>query len=65
MGFLTADVLKLFLLFPEFSPTTWSRTLRTERTAFEDLRRIYVTPFEKAEDFGGPDVDPLAEDASV
>jgi TBC1 domain family protein 5 len=39
--------------------------LRSERTAFEELRRIHVTPFEKAEDFEGPDIDPLAEDASV
>ncbi|RPA89109.1 RabGAP/TBC [Choiromyces venosus 120613-1] len=51
---------KLFLLFPEFKPEAWSRTIRCERAAFEELKRVHVSPFEKAADFG-EGVDPLAE----
>ncbi|CUS12837.1 unnamed protein product [Tuber aestivum] len=51
---------RLFLLFPGFKPEAWSRTIRCERAAFEELKRIHVSPFEKAADFG-EGIDPLAE----
>jgi len=52
------------LLFPEFKPEAWSRTIRCERAAFEELKRVHVSPFEKAADFG-EGIDPLAEVAEV
>ncbi|KAG0123637.1 hypothetical protein HOY82DRAFT_636733 [Tuber indicum] len=51
---------KLFLLFPGFKPEAWSRTIRCERAAFEELKKVHVSPFEKAADFG-EGIDPLAE----
>jgi len=55
---------QLFLLFPEFKPEAWSRTIRCERAAFDELKRVHVSPFEKAADFG-EGIDPLAEVAEV
>ncbi|PWW74436.1 RabGAP/TBC [Tuber magnatum] len=51
---------RLFLLFPGFKPEAWSRTIRCERAAFEELKRVHVSPFEKAADLS-EGIDPLAE----
>ncbi|KAL7269782.1 hypothetical protein RUND412_007539 [Rhizina undulata] len=55
---------KLFLLFPKFNPETWPQILRSERSAFSELRNRYLAPFEADAVFEGPNADPLAEDES-
>ncbi|KAF8251961.1 RabGAP/TBC [Wilcoxina mikolae CBS 423.85] len=55
---------KIFLLYPDITPSNWIETLRSERRAYSELHEHHLKNRHGESVFEATDLDPLAEDES-